>query len=380
MNKPKVLIFIDWYTPGYKAGGPVQSVANLIDNLKNHFSFSVITRNTDYCETQAYTQIESNKWNVLENETRVFYFSQAQLNYQNIKQLIKDETPDVVYLNGIYSFYFTLIPLFLLRKQNKIKTVIAARGMLSSGSLSVKGKKKKTFLLLCRWLHLFNRVCFHATNINEKQDIEKVFGQSTPIKIAANLPQKFETNTATDKTKKETSLRLVNIARISPEKNLLYALQVLTQVKQTVTFDFYGPVYNQEYWQACQEQVKKLPKNITVNYGGSLEPKNVLSTLSQYDFLFMPSTGENFGHIILQAFGAAVPVIISNTTPWKNLKDKNIGIELPLNNIKQMAQIIDEYTLLEPSTYTKMSKAAFDFASHFANNTASIEENKALFA
>ncbi|CAN5434615.1 hypothetical protein BH10BAC1_BH10BAC1_14720 [soil metagenome] len=30
MAKKKVLIFIDWYLPGYKAGGPRQSVANLV--------------------------------------------------------------------------------------------------------------------------------------------------------------------------------------------------------------------------------------------------------------------------------------------------------------------------------------------------------------
>ena len=36
MAKKKILIFIDWYLPGYKAGGPVQSVANLVENLKDN--------------------------------------------------------------------------------------------------------------------------------------------------------------------------------------------------------------------------------------------------------------------------------------------------------------------------------------------------------
>jgi len=28
-DKKKILVFIDWYLPGYKAGGPVRSMANI---------------------------------------------------------------------------------------------------------------------------------------------------------------------------------------------------------------------------------------------------------------------------------------------------------------------------------------------------------------
>ena len=54
MSKKKILIFIDWYLPGYKAGGPIQSVANLVANLKEEFEFSIVTRDTDYCEKLPY--------------------------------------------------------------------------------------------------------------------------------------------------------------------------------------------------------------------------------------------------------------------------------------------------------------------------------------
>lgn len=49
--KPTILIFIDWYKPGYKAGGPIRSVSNMVDALKDDFQFYIITRNTDYLET-----------------------------------------------------------------------------------------------------------------------------------------------------------------------------------------------------------------------------------------------------------------------------------------------------------------------------------------
>ena len=45
--KPKVLIFIDWYKPGFKAGGPIQSVSNIVSQLGKDYEFYIITRDTD---------------------------------------------------------------------------------------------------------------------------------------------------------------------------------------------------------------------------------------------------------------------------------------------------------------------------------------------
>ena len=42
-KKLKVLILCDWYEPGYKAGGPIQSITNLIIALENKYTFKVVT-------------------------------------------------------------------------------------------------------------------------------------------------------------------------------------------------------------------------------------------------------------------------------------------------------------------------------------------------
>ncbi|MBI9061941.1 MAG: hypothetical protein JEZ14_08115 [Marinilabiliaceae bacterium] len=48
MPKKKILIFIDWFLPGYKAGGPVRSMANMVEYLMEEYDFFIVTRNTDY--------------------------------------------------------------------------------------------------------------------------------------------------------------------------------------------------------------------------------------------------------------------------------------------------------------------------------------------
>ena len=379
MSKRKILIFIDWYLPGYKAGGPIQSVANLVANFKDEFEFSIITRDTDYCEENPYSNIKSNEWNTLSDGTRVYYFSKENLTRSNIRKLIRLTEFDVVYLNGMYSLYFTLIPLLFLRKKKNKRVVIAARGMLSKGSLGIKKIKKQFFIRAVKTLRLFDNVAFHATTEIEKQEIISVFGNKTNIKVAANLPQIDNHKALQNREKDSSATRLVNIARISPEKNLLFALKILKNVKAEVIFDFYGPIYNQEYWNECKLMLNKLPQNIKAQYRGSIESDKVLGVLNSYHFMFMPSTGENFGHIILQSLSVGCPIIISDQTPWKQLHNKNIGWDISLNNEEKFSEIIDFTASMNQSNYDSMSKAAFDYAQEYIQNPEIKEQNRALF-
>ena len=379
MSKKKVLIFIDWYLPGYKAGGPIQSVANLVANLTDEFDFSVVTRDTDYCEILPYTNIKSNEWNILPDGNRVYYFSDSQLNRANIRNLIRKENFDAVYLNGIYSLYFTLIPLYYLRKKHEKTVVIAGRGMFAASALNVKKTKKKFFLRAAKVLSLFDKVLFHATNENEKKEIIKVLGDTVTVRVAANLPQKMNITGLSERIKFSGAVKLVNIARIAPEKNLLFALQILKLVKTNVEFDFYGPVYSQEYWKECKEALDELPSNIKASYKGSIESDKVLEQLKNYHFMFMPTRGENFGHIILQSLSVGCPVIISNKTPWLGLKEKNVGWDISLDEQGKYADVIEQCANMEQNEFNTMSKASFTFASDYINNKEILEQNRHLF-
>jgi glycosyltransferase involved in cell wall biosynthesis len=380
VQKKKILIFIDWYLPGYKAGGPIQSVANLVAHLKDEFEFSIITRDTDYCETIPYPSVKSDEWNMLPNGVKVFYISQNNLTRTTIKKLIRKSDFDVVYINGIYSLYFTLLPLFYLRKKHDKRVVVAARGMFAESALNVKKSKKTFFLRAVRTLRLFDKVFFHATNEIEKKDIRKTMGDVFEVRTAANLPQKNTLEKLPHRVKVYGELHMVNIARIAPEKNLLVALKILKNVKSNVSFDFYGPVYNQDYWKECQLAILELPVNVKATYKGSLSSDKVLDVLSTYHCMYMPTQGENFGHIILQALMAGCPVIISDQTPWKHLEDKKIGWDLPLSNLTDFAKYIDLLSETNQADFDTLSANAFYYANHYIANTEILEQNRHLFA
>jgi glycosyltransferase involved in cell wall biosynthesis len=260
-----------------------------------------------------------------------------------------------------------------------VKLLVAARGMLAQSAINIKANKKKIFLWLTKRLGFFTGVTFQASTIEEQAAIALALGKETKIVLAENFSKKVKATTLPVKTKERGTVRLVNIARIAPEKNLLYAISILQKVKSKVIFDFYGPIYDKAYFDTCCEQIAKLPENITVNYRQSIDSDKVDETLKQYHCLFLPTQGENFGHIILESFTAGCPVIISDKTPWKNLESLNIGYAPSLNNTASFVEAIENMAALNQEQYTSRSKSAFDFGIQHISNPEILKQNLTLF-
>ncbi|MDF1672061.1 MAG: glycosyltransferase [Vicingaceae bacterium] len=374
--KNRILIFIDWYKPGFKAGGPIRSISNLVSQLNINYEFYIITRDTDYLETNSYTNIKTNEWNDIDN-AKVFYLSSKNQNKTTIKKLIEKVKPNLIYCNSLYSPKFTITPIRIAKKLN-IKTVLAVRGMLSSGSLSVKSHKKKIFLALVKGTNLFRKTTFHATSIDEATDIEKAFGKNIKTIIAQNLPEN-KTIPFKPKSKKNNELKMVFVGRIAPEKNILFAIQVLANCTQKIELDIFGPIYSQEYFDTCQEAINQLPDNIVVNYKGVLNHELLDETLNNYHVLYLPSTGENYGHIILEGMCNSCIPVISDKTPWQNLTQQKIGFDIDIMQPNKFSEKIDHLAKMDEIPLNKMSKNAYGFAQTIINDIKLKEEYHKLF-
>ena len=375
-DKAKVLIFIDWYKPGFKAGGPIRSISNLVSQLNSTYEFFIITRNKDYLETTPYTGVKTNDWNNID-KAKVFYLSADKQNKSTIQKLIQEVSPDIIYCNSLYSPKFTLIPIRIAKKLN-IKTVLAIRGMLSEGSLSVKSHKKRIFLTLIKAIGLFSKTTFHATTLDEKNDILKTFRNKTKIITAQNLSENKNTEFH-HKTKKENELKMAFIGRIAPEKNTLYAIQVLASCAQKIELDIFGPIYNQAYFKQCENAIYQLPPNVVVKYKGVLNHDILDETLINYHVIYLPSTGENFGHIIIEGMANSCIPIISNKTPWQNLEQQNIGFDIDLADTRKFSEAIDSLAIMNEINLNEMRKNSFMFASNIINNKETLKKYFSLF-
>jgi len=87
----------------------------------------------------------------------------------------------------------------------------------------------------------------------------------------------------------------------------------------------------------------------------------VTMTLLNYHFLVLPSLGESFGHVIVEALAAGCPLIISDTTPWQRLEEKGIGWDIPLDDVGRWREILNLCLNMDDVTYRKMSLNARRF-------------------
>ncbi len=375
--KPKILLFIDWFLPGYKAGGPITSNANMVDHLKADFDFYIITRDTDYCETTPYPHVQSNKWVDLEGNVHVYYFSTEELSYTNLKKVVDSTDFDVVYINGIYSLYFSLMPLFLTKNKRRI---VSSRGMISAHSLTVGKTKKQLFFRLAKWLNIYDNVLFHITTTEEDVYIKKLLGQKMKTYLAPNLPRYTTSLPLQCRAKHPGELTLVSVARIAPEKNTLYAIAVLANCKtSTISLDLYGTIYDQHYWDECQQQIAQLPANVKVSYKGSVTGDDLRKVYQQSHLLFLPTKGENFGHSILESLSYGRPVIISDQTPWKGLEGKGIGWDIPLDKPELFERAIAQCADLDQQAYDILCSQAYESAMSYVNDRTLLDKYYSLF-
>jgi glycosyltransferase involved in cell wall biosynthesis len=374
-----ILSFIDWYLPGYRAGGTLKAFANQVAHLEGVYNFKIITRDTDYCETTPYSNVQSNAWNKIAPNADVYYISADQLSISNLKKIVNSINFDVVFIHGVYSFFFSILPVVMVRSK-KVHTVLSAHGMIGKHSLSVKSTRKKAFLSFSKITGFYKNVVFHAANQAEAEDVKEVFGSKVKVIVAEELPMKMELDKWEQRNKDNGILKLCSVARISPEKNTLYALNCLKTIGHgNIDYDIYGPVYNQDYWNDCLKSIQEMPKNIKVNYKGSIPGEEVLPALKNYHAMFMPTTGENFGHTILESFMAATPVIISENTPWRGLQSKKVGWDLPLQKIDNFHEAIKLLLQMNQEEYNEWSQGALDFAKVFMQDNSIRDQNIKLF-
>lgn len=350
--KKKILICIDWYEPGFKAGGPIQSCKNLVAQFGNNYEFYILTSDRDINEKEPYADITTNKWVKQSSHAHVWYASPGNLNLKKLQQIIRSLTPDIVYFNSMFSKCFTLIPLLALKLiRFGGRVILAPRGMLHSGALKQKGLKKKLFLQFFRLTGWVGRLQFHATDEQEQKDINAFFPKAN-VKVAANIPNVDDAMLSLP-IKRKDELHAIFISRIHPKKNLHFLLQLFKQLKpeQKLTFDIYGVNDDQAYANQCKELAGALPDNVFVNFHGPIVSREVLAAIKKSHVFMLPTLGENFGHAVFESLTAGRPVLISDQTPWRGLAAVKAGWDLPLAQKQTFLNVIEQLLNMEQDEF-----------------------------
>ncbi|SEI76952.1 Glycosyltransferase involved in cell wall bisynthesis [Alkalibacterium gilvum] len=344
MSRKKVFLSVNSYLPGYRGGGPIQSVKNLVEALSDDFEFFIFTSNHDLGTNEIYDNIYTDKWNVYD-DVNIFY-SSDQNKYKNIWRILSEQNFSLLFLNSFFST--DTVKILILRKLLNINTpiVIMPRGELSQGALGIKKIKKTLYIKVIKTFKILNNI-FYLTTADDEFHQVKLLLNTDKILQVSNIPNAKKELTLN--TKKEDLLSIVFLSRITQKKNLDYALKSLNNISKYIEFDIYGTIEEENYWRECKKIISNLPNNIRVNYRGELSNDKVISTLSRYDLFYFPTKSENYGHVISEALQASIPVLISDQTPWQDIVIQKYGwiykLESPSSFSKQIEELIDTDTL-----------------------------------
>lgn len=385
-DRPIVLVLADHYLPGYKAGGPIRTLHNVVQALGDSFEFLIVTRDRDLAATESYDSITIDRWNEV-GSAKVFYASPAKLSWRGIGELLRATRHDILYLNSFFSPKMTIVP--LLRRRLAIEgqqpVVIAPRGEFAPGALALKPLRKRLYLRLARASGLLDGLNWQATNEVEGSHIRATAqAQSGAITVVPNVLALKDTALAgavdvAPIARAPGPLRIVFLSRIAPMKNLDFLLRVLKQVKAPLILTVHGPLTDAPYWAQCQDAILALPSNVRFEYVGEVAPERITEAFGAHDLFVFPTRGENFGHVIIEALSAGTALILSDRTPWAPDHDGAVTV-LSLDDTAPWVHAVECWTGLDAQALAARRQAALNYAHEYLMDACRASElHKALF-
>ena len=354
----KLLIMASLFWPQKYSGGPPISIMNLVMSIKDYFDIYIISKNHEINDDKPLEGIVPG-WNQFEFG-KAIYLSREEHTLKRVKKIIEEVNPDVIYQNSFFS-YDDVLPVLKYKKSHRnVKVIVAPRGEFYPERIQVGKTKKKIYGLFFRVSGLLKDIYFQGTGIEECNQ-EKLF-LGIPDDHLLNI-QNLSISTKMNSQiieKKPGELRLVYIARVHPTKNLMKAIEWLKSLEGNIKYDIYGSIEDKNYWDLCLQEISELPKNVNVSYIGVIDHDQVATTIENYHVYYMPTTGENFGHSIVESLLGSRPVLISDQTPWTDINGTG-GYAIPLNESQKYVEALERFQNMNQDDYNLMCEKAQSF-------------------
>ena len=380
--RKNLLCFTARYLPGFQGGGPAKSISNIVSCCKEDINFLIVTNDRDAYEQKQYKGIIQNKWNN-KFDCNIFYWRFNFFSFLKIIKILIRNDIKIVYFNSFFSFRFTILPLFILKFFRKdLRIILSPRGEFAYSALNSKSFKKKFYLNLFLLLKSYKGLEFHATSKDEITNMLKYLPiQKEKICFIKNLHSNYDNISNSYKRNATGELKVIFLSRVTPMKNLDFAIEIFTEIPQDIKikFDIYGVIADNIYWKKCLKKINSLPKNINCDYLGEVKPSEVLSIFRKYDLLLLPSLGENFGHVIPEALSQGTSVLTSDKVPWEIMKTFLCGWCFPLDDKKSFIEIIIKFSKFNCKEYQLQRRRCLDFSRKNFLNENDINKYKSLF-
>ena len=226
---------------------------------------------------------------------------------------------DVVHLNATYSF--PTLPTLLVCRILRKPVVWSPRGALQRWPGTTRARAKSVWEKVCNLLCDPDRVVLHLTSEEEKKESAPRIPKARPIVIhnGVDVP-----GLNGEQSKRNGTLRLLYLGRLHPIKGIENLLRALVVVDRDVTLSVCGEG-DPSYRRSLESLASKLSLDGRVVFRGAVDEPARARQFRESDLCVVPSFKENFSMVVAESLSHAVPVIVGDGTPWKQVDKIGCG-------------------------------------------------------
>lgn len=318
-----ILIVVDHFYPSFKAGGPALSTYRICQALKKRANITVFTSAKDGDESELVVKLSDPDYDIVYSK---------DFSFRTLISLVRQGNFQFIYCNSFFSVLtikFLLVSIFC--SSRKIRCVVAPRGELSGGAMSIKPVKKILYLRVFQVIFFFkNNWTIHFTGAYERASSLARF-RSSDVAMADNFPAVADIGSNFCGRHVGRSHAAIYFGRISPKKRTLETIQIFSRLEKKNTaarLEIFGPASDVHYSAACFDA---LGQTGSVFYQGPVPRQRGHAVLSGFQFFILLSADENYGHSVVEAMLAGCVPIISDRMPWADVEDFGCGFVIPVD-------------------------------------------------
>lgn len=173
--------------------------------------------------------------------------------------------------------------------------------------------------------------------------IENNYPNLTPkIKCITNFvdTDKFR---PTNKKEIHNKIRILTVARIMPQKNVInyiQAIKIVAEKRRDFEVCWFGDSTNQEYYDECRRAI--IEHKLEDIFKFFPATSNIIEEYHKSDIFCLPSLYEGFPNVVCEAMSCGLPVICSDVSDNSRIISPNQnGFLFDPNNIESIAGAID---------------------------------------
>lgn len=238
-----------------------------------------------------------------ENGVTWKYVADAQPPHKRVwvlKKELKRANPDVVIA---YLDTCTTVLSIVKLLGSKFKLIVSERN--TTQKLSVRERLKFFFY---RWADAIVPNSYTQTEFIRK----RYPNLSSKLHTITNFIDTDEFCPPKVKIKRD-KMRILTVARIVPQKNVLRLLEVVKRLKEEgyqFRYDWFGTVTDKTYYQNCLDLIQEY--NIGDVFEFHKPSKNIVKEYQTSDVFCLPSLYEGFPNVICEAMSCGLPILCSN--------------------------------------------------------------------